>query len=78
MTLNKTQTQTQFRLAHSRIISSIAIEHQNFSSTLSIRLLTLKVFQVLPCITHNSIKHKIFVNTQLKDQTVQFLTINIV
>ena len=40
-----------------------------------IRLNTVKWFQVLLCITFNSIKHQTFVYTQLNDQTVLFLTI---
>ena len=36
---------------------------------------TVKLFQALLCITNNSIKHQSFVNTQLKDQTILFLTI---
>ncbi len=33
-----------------------------------------KWFQVLLCITNNSIKHQPFVDTELNDQTVLFLT----
>ena len=29
-------------------------------------------FEILQCITNNSIKHQLFVYTQLKDQTIQF------
>ena len=36
---------------------------------------TVEWFQVLLCMTNNSIKHQLFVYTQLKDQTVLFLTI---
>ena len=34
-------------------------------------------FQLLSCITNTSIKHQLFVNTLLNDQTVLFLTIKI-
>ena len=37
----------------------------------------VKWFQVLLCITNNSIKHQSFVYTQLIDQTVQFLIIQV-
>ena len=40
-----------------------------------ILLHTVKWFQVFLCITNNSIKHQLFVCTQLNDQTVLFLTI---
>ena len=40
-----------------------------------ILLYTVKWFQVLLCITNNSIKYKSFVDIQLNDQTDQFLTI---
>ena len=40
-----------------------------------ILLHTVKGFQVLLCITNNSIKHLSFVYTQLNDQTVLFQTI---
>ena len=46
-----------------------------FYSTLLIDLHTAKWFQVLSCITNNSIKHQSFVYTQLNDQTVLFQTI---
>ena len=36
---------------------------------------TVKWFQVLPCITNNSIKRQLFVYTQLNDQTVLFQAI---
>ena len=36
----------------------------------------LKWFQVLLCITNNSIKHQSFLYTLLNDQTVLFLTIH--
>ena len=39
-----------------------------------ILLHTVKWFQVLLCISNNSIKQKSFVYTQLNDQTVLFLT----
>ena len=39
-----------------------------------ILLHTVKWFQVLLCITNNSIKHQSFVYTQLNDQTVLFQT----
>ena len=42
-----------------------------------IYLHTVKWFQVLLCITNNSIKHQSFVYTQLIDQTVQFQTIKL-
>ena len=35
----------------------------------------VKQFQVLLCITNNSIKHQPFIYTQLNDQTVLFQTI---
>ena len=35
----------------------------------------VKWFQLLLCITKNSIKHRSFIYTQLNDQTVLFLTI---
>ena len=35
----------------------------------------VKWFHVLICITNNSIKHQLFVNTQLNDQTVLSQTI---
>ena len=35
----------------------------------------VKWFQVLLCITNNSIKHQSFIYTQLNDQTVLFQTI---
>ena len=35
----------------------------------------VKWFQVLLCITNNSIKHQSFVYIQLNDQTVLFLTV---
>ena len=34
-----------------------------------------KWYQILPCIFNNSIKHQLFVYTQLNDQTFLFLTI---
>ena len=34
-----------------------------------------KLFQILRCISNDSIKHQSFVYTQLNDQTVLFLTI---
>ena len=40
-----------------------------------ILLQTVKWFQVLLCITNNSIKHQSFVYTQLNYQTVLFLAI---
>ena len=40
-----------------------------------ILLHTVKWFQVLLCITNNSIKHQSFVYAQLNDQTDLFLTI---
>ena len=40
-----------------------------------ILLHTVKCFQLLLCITNNSIKHQLFVYSQLNDQTVQSLTI---
>ena len=40
-----------------------------------ILLCTVKWFQVLQCITNNSIKHQSFIYTQLNDQTVLFQTI---
>ena len=46
-----------------------------YNSVLLIHLHRLKWFQVLLCVTNNSIKHQSFVYTQLNDQTVQFLTI---
>ena len=36
---------------------------------------TVKWFQVLLCITNNSIKYQSFVYTQLNDQRIPFLTI---
>ena len=38
---------------------------------------TVKWFQILLCITNNSIKHQSFVYKQLNDQTVLFLTIQL-
>ena len=38
---------------------------------------TVKCFQILLFNTTNSIKHKSFIYTQLKDQTVLFVTIQI-
>ena len=40
-----------------------------------ILLHTIKWFQVLLCITNNSIKHHLFLYSQLNDQTVLFLRI---
>ena len=37
----------------------------------------MKWFQILLCITNNTIKHQSFVYTQLNDQTVLFLTIQV-
>ena len=39
---------------------------------------TVKWFQVLLCISNNSIKNKSFVYTQLNDQTVQVLLIQFI
>ena len=36
-----------------------------------------RCFQILLCITNNSIKHQSFVYTQLKDQTILFLAIHL-
>ena len=38
----------------------------------------VKWFQVLLCITNNSIKHQSFIYTQLNDQTVPFKTIQFI
>ena len=35
----------------------------------------VKKFQVLLCITNNSIKHQLFVYTQLNDKIILFLTL---
>ena len=43
-----------------------------------ILLHTVKWFQVLQCITKNSIKHTSFVYTQLNDLTVLFLTMKFI
>ena len=45
------------------------------NATKLILLQTVKLFQVLLCLTNNSIKYQLFVYTQLNDQTVLFLTI---
>ena len=42
-----------------------------------ILLQTVKWSQVLLCITNNSIKHQLFVYTQLNDQTVIFQQFNL-
>ena len=60
--------------AHSEVVANIAIQHELFYLSLLIRLLTVKWFQVLLCITNNSINHHSFVYTQLNDQTVLFQT----
>ena len=48
----------------SEAVTSITIQHYSFNSTLFLHLHTIKWFQVLLCITNNSIKHQSFVYTQ--------------
>ena len=48
-----------------------------FYSILFLRLYRIKWFQILRCITNNSIKHQSFIYAQLNNQTVLFLTIQL-
>ena len=64
--------QYNYLFVHSEVVTSIAIKHLIFYSTLLICLHTLKWLQVLLCITNNSIKHQSFVYIQLNVQTVLF------
>ena len=54
------------------MVSSVVPSYEQFYLILIICLHTVKWFQVLLCITNNSIKHQSFVYTQLNDQTILF------
>ena len=55
--------------------SLISILYEQFYLQLFFSLHTVKWFQVLLCMTYNSIKYQSFVYTQLNNETVLFLTI---
>ena len=54
------------------MVSFIFILYEQFHFLLNICFHTLKYFQKVLFNTNNSIKHKTFVYTRLKDQTVLF------